>query len=82
MHRSGVRDLLVVQGYCSSIDNIQLPPWPNRQQIGDLVLLDSAVAGCIQFAFRSSIVDPPYLDNAITGLDAIIQFLVDEGFQA
>lgn len=81
LQESGAREGLLVEGYCSSINDLQYSPWPSRKPIGDLVLLDSESVGCIRFAFLSALVDPPYVEDAIAGLDAIIQFLECEGFQ-
>lgn len=80
-HQLGIREGLLVEGYCSSIADLAQSPWPVREPIGDLVLLDYESFGCIRFAFLSAIVDPPYLDDAIAGMDSIIQFLESEGFQ-
>ena len=81
LHESGVREGLLVEGYCSSLHDLDYSPWPASKPIGDLVLLDSRSVACIRFAFLSALVDPPYVDNAIAGIDAIIQFLQAEGFQ-
>ena len=62
-------------------NDLQYSPWPSYKPIGGLVLLDSESVGCIRFAFLSALVDSPYVDDAIAGLDAIIQFLEGEGFQ-
>ena len=81
LQESGVREGLLVQGYCSSIHDLEYSPWPSRKPIGDFVLLDSESVGCLRFAFLSAIVGPPYVSNAIAGIDVIIQFLEDQGFQ-
>ncbi len=80
-HQAGVREGLLVEGYCSSIHDLAKSPWPARKPIGDLVLLERQSIGCVRFAFLSSLVDPPYVDNAIADIDAIIHYLESEGFQ-
>lgn len=80
-HQTDAREGLLVEGYCSSIHDPKYSPWPARKPIGDLVLFDRESIACIRFAFLSSLVDPPYVDNAIAGIEAIIQYLEGEGFQ-
>lgn len=83
LHKTGVREGLLVEGHYSSIRDAKYShsPWPVRKPIGDLVLLEGESVGCIRFAFLSSLVDPPFVDNAIAGVDAIIQYLESVGFQ-
>jgi hypothetical protein len=78
-HEYGPRDGLMVHGYYSSIQNIKHTPWPSRTHIGDHVLDGREDAACIRFAFRSSLVDPPFLDEALKQTNELVQFLRDNG---
>jgi len=79
LHKRGVREDLLVSGHFTSIQGWGASPWPPR--IADLVLVNSESAACVQFAFLSSVVDPPYVDDAIAQIDHIIRLLQDQGFQ-
>jgi hypothetical protein len=63
-HRLGIRTGLCVEGTASSIDDQRAQPWPEREhEIGDRLLLDGPTAYCLRFAFKTSLVDPPYIDS-------------------
>lgn len=78
-HLVGLREGLVVQGRYSSVTDSSEPTWPSR--VRDVVLLDSSSAACVYFAFPTSLVDPPHIDNAIRQLDEILDALENRGYQ-
>jgi hypothetical protein len=39
------------------------------------VLLDGPIAYCLRFAFKTSLVDPPYIDNFLHDVDALLSYL-------
>lgn len=82
VHRVGVRESLLIEGCCSSIDDLTHSAWPPRPTIGELVLLDHTSIGCLRFAFLSSLIDSPWIDNAIAAINSMIQYLEDEGFES
>jgi hypothetical protein len=79
-HGKGVHEGMLVQGACSSVKSAEYSPWPNRRPIGDLIVTNPETHVCMQFAFLTSQVDPPYLDNAIQELNAIIRQITEAGF--
>lgn len=81
LHATGVRRGLLVQGYCSSLHDPEIAPWPAGPAIGDIVLRESHPAACTRFAFPSSLVDPPYVDLAIEEINAILCYLEQEGYE-
>jgi len=72
-HKQGSRSGLCVDGVVSSVRNIDQFPWPKR--IGDWILADNSSAYAFQFAFRTSLVDPPHVDNFIRDMDKLLAHL-------
>lgn len=79
-HQKGRHGGMVVQGSCSQVQNRPNSRSSARWSIEDRVVTNHETHVCIQFAFLSSQVDPPYLDNAIQELNAMIRQITDAGF--
>lgn len=75
----GVRDGLQVSGYCSSIMADRYAPWPDADVLPKIILTHSETAACFNFAFQSELVDPPFIDNAISQIDELTQYLEASG---
>lgn len=79
-HRKGMHEGMLVQGSCSPV---QYPPNSSSSDpwsIEDRVVTNHETHVCVQFAFLTSQVDPPYLDNAIQEVNAMIHQITDAGF--
>ncbi|HUY87656.1 MAG TPA: hypothetical protein VMV10_02870 [Pirellulales bacterium] len=75
-HRRGVRSGLCVAGTASSPGDCDAWFGPAREKdIGDRLLLDEPIAYCLRFAFMTSLVDPPYIDNFLSDMDALLSYL-------
>jgi hypothetical protein len=75
-HRRGVRTGLCVSGTASSPGESDAWFGPTREQeIGDRLLLDEPTTYCLRFAFKTSLVDPPYIDNFLRDIDALLSYL-------
>lgn len=75
-HRCGVRSGLCVSGTASHPcdKDAWLAPAQDKE-IEDRVLLDGSIAYCLRFAFMTSLVDPPYIDNFLHDVDALLSYL-------
>lgn len=66
----------VVEGFVSNLIRNKWYPWPKREgEITDAILDHEPFVTCYRFAFRTSLVDPPYVDNFIHDIDALIAHL-------
>jgi hypothetical protein len=77
IHSVGVRKGLLVQGHCSTGDDVE---GAESHSLADIAVLDARPVVHTRFAFLSSLVDPPYVDAAITEMNEILRFLEEEGF--
>lgn len=75
-HRCGVRMGTCVSGTASHPcdGDVWLGPAQDKE-IGDRVLLDGPIAYCLRFAFMTSLVDPPHIDNFLSDIDALLSYL-------
>lgn len=80
LHEAGVSEILLVQGSYSSAEDARESGW--HAGIVDRVALDRQAAMFVQFAFPSSLIDPPFVDNAFTQLDEIIADLKANGYNS
>jgi hypothetical protein len=75
-HRRGVRSGLCVSGEVWSPSGRDAWLGPARQKdVGDQLLLYHPISYCLQFAFKTSLVDPPYIDNFLHDVDALLSYL-------
>lgn len=79
-HRKGRHEGMLVQGSCSPVqyrpNSRSSAPW----SIDDRVVTNHETHVGMEFAFLTSQVDPPYLDNAIQQMNAMIRQITDAGF--
>jgi hypothetical protein len=66
----------VVEGFVSNLVPIEWYPWPMREgEITDAMLDHGPFMTCYRFAFRTSLVDPPHVDEFIHDFDELIAHL-------
>ena len=76
-HQCGARSGIVVEGKYSSDLQLYANPRPKHQHgVSDLVLKEhEGICYNIHFAFRTSQIDPPHLDNTIKEIDQLCAYI-------
>jgi hypothetical protein len=80
-HHFGVRERLLVEGEWHLNHAIATKPPLDRTAIANYVTLESHPAISGRFTFVTACVDPPYLETAVSQMDAILCALEAEGFK-
>lgn len=75
-HSRGARSGLCVEGISSSVIDARWWPWCKRgRAIGDWLLDDNDFAYCLRFAFLTTLIHPPYVDDFIRDINALLAYL-------
>ena len=78
-HSFGARSGTCVSGDVSSVSETDNFPWP-KAGIGDRLLLEREAAFRLQFGFRTSVVDPPYVTRFAESARRLMEYI--ESFRA
>jgi hypothetical protein len=73
----GVREGILVTGYCSMQMDLRCAPWLKPKQLPRHLLVYSPSAAALQFGFKTACIDPPLLEQTIRELNVIVQYLND-----